>query len=54
MMLKLARERGAKTVSGVDMFVRQAAAQFQHYTGKPAPLDLMRQVVGRKLGAIRE
>ena len=37
MFLKLARERECKTVTGVDMFVRQAAHQFQLYTGQEAP-----------------
>ncbi|MFO0909773.1 MAG: shikimate dehydrogenase [Isosphaeraceae bacterium] len=54
MFLKLARERGATTVSGVEMFVLQAAHQFKLYTGQDAPVDVMRQVVRRKLGPIRE
>jgi 3-dehydroquinate dehydratase/shikimate dehydrogenase len=53
MFLKLARERECKTVTGVDMFVRQAAHQFLLYTGKEAPLDVMREVVRRKLGPVR-
>ena len=36
MMLKLARERGSKGVTGVDMFLRQAALQFKLYTGQDA------------------
>ena len=54
MFLKLARERECKTVSGVDMFIGQAALQFQLYTGQDAPVDLMREVVRRKLGANRQ
>jgi 3-dehydroquinate dehydratase/shikimate dehydrogenase len=53
MLLKLARERECKTVSGVDMFVRQAAIQSNLYTGQEPPVDLMREVVARKLGPIR-
>ena len=34
MMLKLARERGCKTVTGADMFLRQAALQFRLHTGQ--------------------
>ena len=45
MFLKLARERGCTTVTGVDMFVRQAAAQFGSTPGEDAPMDLMRDVV---------
>lgn len=44
-LLRQARDAGAKTVCGVEMFVRQAARQFELWTGKPAPRDLMRQVV---------
>ena len=54
MFLKLARERGCQTVTGVDMFIRQAGLQFKLYTGLDAPGDLMRDVVRRKLGPIRE
>lgn len=54
MFLKLARERGAQTVSGVDMFVQQAANQFALYTERDAPLDVMRDTVRRKLGPVRE
>ncbi len=54
MMLKLARERGCQTVSGVDMFVRQAAIQFKLYTGQDAPVELMREEVKRKLSPVRE
>lgn len=53
MFLKLARERECRTVSGVDMFVRQAAIQSQLYTGQEPPVDLMREVVRRKLGPLR-
>jgi 3-dehydroquinate dehydratase/shikimate dehydrogenase len=52
MLLKLARERGCKTITGVEMFVRQAAQQFKLYTGQDAPMDLMRDVLKRKLGPI--
>jgi 3-dehydroquinate dehydratase/shikimate dehydrogenase len=54
MLLKLARERKATTVTGVDMFLRQAAHQFKIYTGADAPIELMRETLKRKLGPIRE
>jgi 3-dehydroquinate dehydratase/shikimate dehydrogenase len=54
MMLKLARERQALTVTGVEMFLRQAALQFKIYTGKDAPMDLMRETLKRKLGPLRD
>lgn len=53
MLLKLARERDVKTVSGADMFIRQAAHQFRLYTGKDAPVETMKAVLSRKLGPIR-
>ncbi|HMB07312.1 MAG TPA: shikimate dehydrogenase, partial [Isosphaeraceae bacterium] len=53
MLLKLARERGSKTITGVEMFVRQAARQFKLYTGQDAPMDRMRDVLKRKLGPLR-
>ncbi|WZO96413.1 shikimate dehydrogenase [Isosphaeraceae bacterium EP7] len=53
MFLKLAKERGCTTISGVDMFIRQAALQFHLFTGQEAPMDLMRDVVRRKLGPLQ-
>ncbi len=48
-LLREARSAGCKTVSGVEMFVRQAAAQFTLWTGQPAPVDLMRRIVEQRL-----
>jgi 3-dehydroquinate dehydratase/shikimate dehydrogenase len=48
-LLKQAKAAGAKTVGGVEMFVRQAARQFEAWTGKPAPLDLFRGVIDKRL-----
>jgi len=50
-LLKLARAAGAEVISGVEMFVHQAARQFEIWTGKPAPRDEMLGVVAK---AIRE
>jgi len=44
-LLELARERGAQIIPGIEMFVHQAARQFEIWTGKPAPQDDMLQVV---------
>ena len=49
-MLKAAKERGYRTIDGVQMFVRQAAAQFELWTGKPAPVELFDRLVRAKLG----
>jgi len=44
-LMKLAKERGAQIVPGIEMFVHQAARQFEIWTGKPAPWDDMLRVV---------
>jgi 3-dehydroquinate dehydratase/shikimate dehydrogenase len=49
-LLRQARDRGALTAGGVEMFVAQAAAQFEAWTASPAPLDLFRDVMRKKLG----
>ncbi len=41
-LIKHAKQAGARLITGVDMFVRQAAYQFRLFTGKDAPADLMR------------
>jgi len=44
-LLKLAQERGAQVIPGIEMFVHQAARQFEIWTGKPAPGDEMLRIV---------
>jgi 3-dehydroquinate dehydratase/shikimate dehydrogenase len=53
MLVKEARARGCIILTGVDMFVRQAALQFRLFTGQPAPVELMRSVVKRALSPVR-
>lgn len=48
-MLKAAKERGYRTIDGVQMFVKQAAAQFEIWTGQSAPEDLFDKLVREKL-----
>ena len=48
-LLKLAKERGLPTISGVEMFVQQGARQFEIWTGKPAPEAEMMRVVELEL-----
>ncbi|MBI1750014.1 MAG: shikimate dehydrogenase [Acidobacteria bacterium] len=50
-LLKLAERRGIETVSGVEMFIAQGTAQFDIWTGRRAPVALMRKAV---LNALRE
>ena len=48
-LIALADRAGCRTATGVDMFVNQGAAQFRLWTGRPAPADVMRQVVTDRL-----
>jgi 3-dehydroquinate dehydratase/shikimate dehydrogenase len=52
LLVKEARSRGAHVITGVEMFVRQAAHQFRLFSGKEPPLELMGQVVRRALSPI--
>jgi len=44
-----AEETGCVVVSGIDMFVYQAALQFELWTGKTAPIKVMREALFEKL-----
>jgi 3-dehydroquinate dehydratase/shikimate dehydrogenase len=52
MLLREARERGCHTLTGVDMFVRQAGLQFELFTGRQPPYELMFKLVRRALSPI--
>lgn len=43
--LQLARQTGAEVIPGSEMFVHQAARQFEIWTGKPAPREDMLRIV---------
>ena len=43
--LRIARAKGLAVIPGVEMFVHQAARQFEIWTGKPAPADDMLRAV---------
>jgi len=47
--LKEAQSVGCTIIDGVSMFVHQGAVQFELWTGKKAPLDVMRRVVLEEL-----
>jgi len=49
LLLQRAKDTGCLTVTGLDMFVNQAVAQFEIWTEQTAPRDVMREVVRRKL-----
>jgi shikimate dehydrogenase len=44
-LLRDAAAAGARAVPGLGMFVHQAAIQFELWTGKPAPVDVMTRTV---------
>jgi len=48
--LREARARGHEVIGGLEMFVEQAAAQFLLFTGKQAPLEVMREAALVALG----
>ena len=39
-------QRGARVVAGLEMLLRQGARSFERWTGRPAPLDVMRSALG--------
>lgn len=47
LLLKHAKERGCATASGVQMFVRQAARQFELFSGAKAPVEHMLETLRR-------
>ncbi|HEY1600243.1 MAG TPA: shikimate dehydrogenase [Pirellulales bacterium] len=50
LLVKDARARSCTVVTGLEMFIRQAALQFKLFTGSDAPADLMRDVLRRAIG----
>lgn len=48
-LLKEARQAGCRTIPGLEMFLHQAVAQFERWTGRAAPVEVMRRVLEGKL-----
>jgi 3-dehydroquinate dehydratase/shikimate dehydrogenase len=53
LLLKEAREHRCRTVSGLEMFVRQAAAQFNRFTGQAAPLEMLKETLRNSISAAK-
>lgn len=53
LLLKEARSKGCHVVTGVDMFIHQAALQFMLFTGREAPEAVMRETLKRAIGPVR-
>jgi shikimate 5-dehydrogenase len=44
-----AKAAGCRAISGLEMFLNQAAAQFERWTGQLAPVEVMRAVLESRL-----
>jgi 3-dehydroquinate dehydratase/shikimate dehydrogenase len=53
LLLKEAKSHGCRTVTGVEMFIKQAAIQFWLFTGHEAPEPLMRDTLKRVIGSVK-
>jgi shikimate dehydrogenase len=49
-LLRQAAEQGCRTVEGIEMLVEQGARSFSLWTGRPAPVDVMRAAAYAALG----
>jgi len=50
--LKEAQSRGAKTLDGLGMLVYQGAIGFKLWTGRDAPIDIMKQSLKKEFGVV--
>ena len=48
-LLRDARQAGCKTIAGLEMFLHQAVAQFELWTKRSAPVEVMRGVLESRL-----
>ena len=48
LLLKQAKQVGCRTISGLDMFISQAAEQFKLFTGHGANVETMRKILTQK------
>ncbi len=53
LLVKYAKKHQCRIITGVDMFVRQAAYQFKLFTGKEAPAGLMRTTIKEATNPVR-
>jgi shikimate 5-dehydrogenase len=48
-LIREAEQNGCPTITGLNMFINQAALQFELWTGEKPPLDLMKKVAAEEL-----
>lgn len=53
LFVKQARQGRCNVITGVDMFIGQAALQFRYFTGHAPPIDLMRYTLKRAMSAAK-
>lgn len=53
LLVKQARDKGCKVITGVDMFIRQVTLQFRHFTGQEASEEAMRNEFKRFIGPVQ-
>ncbi|WP_153556483.1 shikimate dehydrogenase [Roseimaritima sediminicola] len=53
LLIKHARRHGCRTITGVDMFVRQACYQYKLFTGAEPPVGQMRQAIKEATSPVR-
>jgi 3-dehydroquinate dehydratase/shikimate dehydrogenase len=54
LLVKQARERECHAISGLEMFTRQGAAQFERFTGKAPPLEVMAKALRRAISPVKQ
>ena len=50
MLLQHAEEQGRDVIPGLEMFMEQAARQFEIFSGEPAPREAMEKAAVEALG----
>ena len=50
-LLREAKSAGGTVIPGYELFINQAARQFELWTGQPAPIDILRELLLKKLSA---
>jgi shikimate dehydrogenase len=49
-LLAAAQEHGARVLDGLEMLVAQGALSFELWTGRAAPLEVMRRAAREEIG----